>query len=573
MAKDAREMLWRFTPGTRILDRFEIIERLGGGSAGAVCLAVDHELHGVKVALKVLHPWHGGEAALARFQSEMLVTRRLRHEHITKTYEFFSEENDIHLIVMEYIDGVPLVQLLEDYGGRSLPLYHALRILSEIADALAYAHGEGIIHRDVKPQNILLTKDGRVKVSDFGLARVLECPANLTRANESVGTPLYMSPEQFTGSDVGIYSDIYSLGILGYEALTGAHPFLEEVYLTLALRHLNDKIEWPPAADVPRPVRECIEMACAKHPAERYPAMNEFLADLKDCLRDIREIPWQHVEAQVRISRHVARFRAAIRFLVRGVVACTAVYIISLSLLSIASYCGSNWLRRFDQYIVAWFEYHTPNPLLMPAERIVRLRNFPSERPGLVFDMLNNALPQYSLRERADYAEFLVRAGADLSGQDMAGNRTLHMAVVNYPSVVKYLVSRGVDLNQKNADGKSALQIALLQGRGQSIIANLGASDLTLVDKQGDNTLHSAVRSESSSQLQAILVLRPSQEVFEQKNNAGETPLALAVQRPPSALGKLMLQYLLSAGAKVPPEQKLAVDRMLSFDITSERLP
>jgi predicted Ser/Thr protein kinase len=202
----------------------EILELLGKGGMGAVYKARQPSLDRL-VAVKVLPPEVGADASFSeRFAREARALAKLNHQNIVAVYDF-GRANDLYYFIMEYVDGATLRQLVE--GGELQPA-EALAIVPQICDALQFAHDEGVVHRDVKPDNILLDSKGRVKVADFGLAKLLDrAPADisLTGTNQVMGTPHYMAPEQMQGShDVDHRADIYSLGVVFYEMLTGQLP-------------------------------------------------------------------------------------------------------------------------------------------------------------------------------------------------------------------------------------------------------------------------------------------------------------------------------------------------------------
>src|SRR5487761_1125719 len=219
----------RFTAPTpeelaRYFPQFEILELLGQGGMGAVYKARQPSLDRL-VAIKILPSEVAGDPSFAeRFSREARALARLNHPNIVGIYDF-GQADGLYYFAMEYVDGVGLRQLIEN---RQLTPRLALALVPQICEALQFAHDEGIVHRDVKPENILLDKRGRVKIADFGLAKLLGRAgdeAMLTRAEQVMGTPLYMAPEQMQGShSVGHRADIYSLGVVFYEMLTGELP-------------------------------------------------------------------------------------------------------------------------------------------------------------------------------------------------------------------------------------------------------------------------------------------------------------------------------------------------------------
>jgi serine/threonine protein kinase len=205
---------------------------------------------------------------LKRFTQEARSVAKLAHPNIVQIHDF-GEQDNITYIVMEYVDGGTLKDRLRE---RPLTVPEAVDFVIQAAEGLGSAHSHGIVHRDVKPANMLLRRDGHLLLSDFGIAKILEGTVNLTRVGTGIGTPQYMSPEQGTGQPVDRRSDIYSLGIVLYHALTGNVPFTAESPLSITVKHLNDPlpIEKLRARGVPQPIEQVLLRMTAKAPADRY---------------------------------------------------------------------------------------------------------------------------------------------------------------------------------------------------------------------------------------------------------------------------------------------------------------
>src|SRR5579864_4231845 len=219
----------------RSLGQFRIVERIGAGGMATVFKAYQPNLDRY-VAVKVLPAYHARDPVfLKRFQQEARSVAKLQHAHIVPIHDF-GEQEGITYIVMEYIDG----GTLKDRLKRPLSVAEAVDYMIQAAEGLNCAHNHGIVHRDVKPANMLLRKDGYLLLSDFGIAKILEGTTNLTRVGTGIGTPQYMSPEQGTGQAVDRRSDIYSLGIVLFHCLAGRVPFTADNPLTITVKHLND---------------------------------------------------------------------------------------------------------------------------------------------------------------------------------------------------------------------------------------------------------------------------------------------------------------------------------------------
>ncbi len=264
------------------LGDFRILRRLGQGGMGQVYLAEQLSLKR-KVALKLLKPeMAANPTALARFRAEAEAVARITHANIVQVYHI-GESNNLQYMALEYVEGRNLREFLERKGTPDVLL--ALSIMRQVAAALQRASEMGIIHRDIKPENILLTRKGEVKVADFGLSRVRagdQPPVNLTQSGVTMGTPLYMSPEQVEGKPVDCRTDVYSFGVTAYHMLAGHPPFKGSTAFEVALSHVQK--EPPPLAgirpDLPPGLCAIIHKMLAKDPNQRYQNGRELLRDL-----------------------------------------------------------------------------------------------------------------------------------------------------------------------------------------------------------------------------------------------------------------------------------------------------
>jgi serine/threonine protein kinase len=254
------------------LGQFRIVERIGAGGMAMVFKAYQRTLDR-HVAIKVLPALYARDPIFVkRFEREARSVARLAHPNIVQIHDF-GEQDNITYIVMEYVDG----GTLKDRLKRPLPVTEAVDFIIQAAEGLECAHRNGIIHRDVKPANILLRKDGYLLLSDFGIAKILEGTTNLTRVGTGIGTPQYMSPEQGTGQMVDRRSDIYSLGIVLFHCLTGRVPFTADSPLTITLKHMNEPlpISRLAAENVPEQVIQVIQKMTAKQQKDRYQTAEE----------------------------------------------------------------------------------------------------------------------------------------------------------------------------------------------------------------------------------------------------------------------------------------------------------
>ncbi|HEY6158670.1 MAG TPA: protein kinase [Gemmatimonadales bacterium] len=282
-ARPSRELGDALRPGTVFANRYEVKELLGTGGMGVVYRAFDRELQ-EPVAIKTLRPeaLAGDGVALERFKQEIRLARKITHRNVVRTYDL-GEIGGTYYLTMEYVEGTPLKQLIAARGP--LPVAVTLTIGKQLCRALEVAHEQGVIHRDIKPQNIVVEPNGFLKVMDFGIARLANRPREkgLTQEGMSIGTPDYMSPEQLSGMELDVRSDLYSTGVVLFECLTRRVPFEAETVYALVARHLEEQPPDPRSfnPEIPDALAQVILTAMAKEPADRYQsalAMHDALA-------------------------------------------------------------------------------------------------------------------------------------------------------------------------------------------------------------------------------------------------------------------------------------------------------
>lgn len=272
--------------GTKINNRYSIIRTLGEGGMANVYLAYDTILDR-NVAVKVLRgDLATDEKFVRRFQREALSASNLYHPNIVQIYDFDSEDGQYY-IVMEYVEGKTLKQLLKRRG--SLTITEVIDIMSQVTDGMAHAHDSYIIHRDIKPQNIMILDNGMIKITDFGIAMALNS-TQLTQTNSVMGSVHYLPPEQAAGKGSTIRSDIYSMGILMYELLTGQVPYKGDNAVEIALKHLKEPL---PSIrkilpELPQSIENIILKATAKNPQNRYKDAREMHQDIITALDESR---------------------------------------------------------------------------------------------------------------------------------------------------------------------------------------------------------------------------------------------------------------------------------------------
>lgn len=275
--------------GTR-LNRYELRERIGKGGMASVYKAWDANLERW-VAVKVLHSHLSDEADFKeRFEREAKLIAALNHPNIVQVYDFDTVERNgerIYYMVMTYIEGQTLRKRMEEYRARGerFSLAEIGTIMRGVCAALAYAHKRGMVHRDVTPGNILFNAEGQPVLADFGIARMVRSD-HITRSGTTAGTPLYMSPEQSTGAESDHRSDIYALGVILFELLSGSVPYDGDSTVAVLMKHVNDPIPrvTDHAPELPAAVDVVVARALAKSPDDRYQSVEAFLNDLETCL-------------------------------------------------------------------------------------------------------------------------------------------------------------------------------------------------------------------------------------------------------------------------------------------------
>lgn len=268
--------------GKKLGGRYEIIQRIGGGGMAVVYLAIDRMLER-HVAVKVMNDsLSHDQEFIRRFHREAKAAGSLSHPNVVSVYDV-GREGDTHFMVMELIQGSSLMELIESRGY--IPAEEAAHIAIQILEGLGHAHENGIVHRDVKPHNIMATHDGRYKVTDFGVSR-LSRSTTITQTGYVMGSVHYFSPEQAKGAETSRASDLYSFGVVLYEMVTGHLPFDSDEAIAIALKHLQQPVPDPRTLrpEIPEPLCQVIFRAMEKEPQARYQTAQEMIRDLRNYL-------------------------------------------------------------------------------------------------------------------------------------------------------------------------------------------------------------------------------------------------------------------------------------------------
>lgn len=277
--------------GDIFAERFLVLRRLGSGGMGVVFLVADTQLAEQHLALKILHRSLAKKAEVSsRFRNEVLVARSLSHPNVIRTYDFGKAPDGTAYISMEFVEGTSLRELIAERGR--IPFLEACAMLLQILRGVSYAHEQGVVHRDLKPANVMITARGVAKLGDFGTARVVQTESELTQKGQILGTLGYMAPEQIKGERANTASDIYALGIIAYEMVTGENPFFAKSDVEVAMKQLEEPL--PDASsitpEVPKWYVSFTKRATQKERAKRFESVAEMLACLEEQLEKETEV-------------------------------------------------------------------------------------------------------------------------------------------------------------------------------------------------------------------------------------------------------------------------------------------
>jgi tetratricopeptide (TPR) repeat protein/tRNA A-37 threonylcarbamoyl transferase component Bud32 len=396
------------TRGTVFAGRYEVIEELGRGGMGNVYRAYDRKIH-EEIAIKFLKPEIAAEKKIVqRFSNELKIARRVSHHNVCRLHDLH-EEGKILYITMEYVSGENLKTLIRRMG--TLTVGKALSVTRQIAEGMAEAHKLGVVHRDLKPSNVMIDREGNAKIMDFGIARSLSA-GGMTAEGVMIGTPEYMSPEQVEGMETDSRSDIYSLGVILYEMVTGHVPFEGDTPLSVAFKHKNEAPQSPRKLNpqVPESLNRLILCCLEKERSRRYQTAEEFLADLA---RVEEGLPTTERFAPRR--KPITTKEITVKFTLRKLIAPAA------------------FLGVIVVGFLAWRVFLRPGPPALKDRQSVAVITFENQTGDKAYDYLQDAIPnllitsleqsQYirvaSWERLRDLLKRLGRGGQDVIDSDL----------------------------------------------------------------------------------------------------------------------------------------------------------
>lgn len=497
------EDLSMFAPGTRIARRYEIHKHLGAGGMGIVVQAIDKALDNEPIALKFLYPHLVKDQVLfARFRNEVLLTRRLSHPNIVSLYDFGRSEGGYYFISMEYIEGQNLRRRIHDRKKDRLRFAEVVRILNDIASGLAHAHSRGVIHRDLKPDNILVSDFGEVKVMDFGLARSLWIDKGLTETGNAVGTPQYMAPEQIRGEDLDVRCDIYSLGIMAYEMVVGDTPFNAEGWYELAAQHLREPIPSFATKEngIPEWYEEMVFKCCEKNRDKRYANVQEFLEALNEHSEELEDTRISYTPAVLSLYTKDQKRRRKRRWKRRAKYAATMGAFAGAGLVVAGAIVGAvKFVPQVNTFV---------SSLVLQAEDASGADLRAVKR--LLGTSLTLDSKEFFERVQAEDVEavrVLLTAGMDPDVRDEQGVSAVEHAIkLGNAELVSALLGAGADINTAPGGGRTPLMLVAEEGDAAVVYALLEHNPhLNARDDRGMTALMHAAAGGSTQVLQALI--------------------------------------------------------------------
>jgi serine/threonine protein kinase len=495
-------------PGVVIAGRYEVVRTLGSGGMGTVIEVADRALDNEAIALKLLYPHLAQErTSFARFRNEVLVARRLSHPNIVRLYDIGNAGGGYYYISMEYLPGGSLSRQIYEKRRDTLSFAETLRILREIAAGIGYAHRSGVVHRDLKPDNILLGDRGEVKVTDFGLARTLYIDKGFTDTGEAVGTPYYMAPEQLRGDKVDGRCDIYALGLIAFEMVVGRRPFFDESYLQLAALHMREPI--PDFATresgIPQWYEDFVKKCAAKQREQRFQTAEEIVDLLNERLQGSKGGNDRVRQRPAILSFYADARRSSHR----------------------------SWINRF--LFGTFFTICVGAGSWLALHQSPYLRGKVQQLGRMVNPFSSSVVPpeQFAAVVRAgnlEQAVTLLGAGADVNGRDAEGKTPLMIALESgHPELARRLLEFGASIMVADANKVTPLMYAVsnpANGAFASELIRRGA-DYDARDSNAKVPLTYAVQGGNAAAVQLLL---DRGVIVSARDSSGMTPLMYAAR-------------------------------------------
>ena len=525
--------------GQSIESRYEVVKPLGQGFMGTVYHVIDRQLDNQSLALKVLHPYlFRSKAEQRAFQKEVIIARQLSHTNITRVYDFGTLSSGRQYLTMEFVSGCSLTELLDGHSEGVLPVQEVMFILLQIAKACAYAHTHGVIHRNLKPENVLLTRSGNVKLTDFSMARSTEDSLGLTRTGECVGSPHYMSPEQLYGETVDERTDQYSLGILAYKLLTGETPFDGVGLHDIAAQHLSEAlpVEKLKECDVPEWLSALLQKSTAVSPNQRFLNMRVLAAELDkkftqnehdvDAFRKTIVRTERKLRGGIFQSREVGRFNSVLSYPL--------------------AFCLVGYLLLNDD--------NARTRMLADLMRIERHQSIDTSlaRRALGFHQFNvdgPALLEAALQNDDIVLKAFLDSGMDLNYQDKDGltlSHYLSRGSQDRSFDVVFHNERLINLAIRDNEGNTPAMTAVKASRHRVIqFLSRHSKLLTIPDARGVTPIFQAVADQNPAMVAAILNSLTTSGLFQQAefDQRGRTILHLASELEDLAILSVLSKF------------------------------
>lgn len=495
-----------FDTGMLLAGRYEVVRTVGSGAMGWVLHVIDRSLGNRSIALKLLYPHLvQDKTSFARFQNEVLVSRELNHPNIVQIYDLGSTESGLQFITMEYVHGTSLKDLIYNGSASGLPIADAVKILYEVTEGVAHAHSKGVVHRDLKPDNILVSNLGEVKIVDFGIARSLWQENGLTKTGGAVGTPYYMAPEQIKGEGADHRADIYSLGIIAFELVAGTRPFDDESFYSLAHKHFTEPLPDLEALvpTVPHWYAEVVAQCTAKDKEQRLSSAEELADTLQGHVPEGALKPRRKRNAYSSVAHiveklhHAKQIPLTDRARLVGPWAVVTFFAVAIAL----GFIRTNPTIRAQ---VVWPLLAFEHSLGIEATTIKQILNvrISSEKHRQLLSI-----------DRPEDLFAAIDGGVENEGDKFA---------------IRLLMLAGMDPDTRNPEGKTALQYAIETGQKKAVgeLLRYGA-DPDLPDNQGRSQLIFALDNYPPPLAMQLIDAGATIDI---RDDQGNTPLHLAVQ-------------------------------------------